>query len=74
MTLLVAGAMAAIGCWAGWTARDWVEAALVRYSELPDFPDSPEQRNALEWSQVPIHQKRQLALAMKKRDEGKDGL
>jgi len=73
MTLLVAGAMTVVGCWAGWSARDWIERALVRFSELPDFPDSPEKSNALEWSQVPIHQKRQLALAMKKRDENGSG-
>lgn len=69
MTLLVAGAMTVVGCWAGWSTRDWIERALVKFSELPDFPDAPEESNALYWSQVPVHQKRQLSIALTKRDK-----
>lgn len=64
MVMIAVAAIA--GVWLGWTARDWMHDFLVKCSELQDFPDAPEESNALYWSQVPVHQKRQLSIALKK--------
>lgn len=69
MTIAIIAAALIVGIWIGWTARDWMHDLLVKYSELPDFPDAPEESNALYWSQVPVHQKRQLSIALAKRDK-----
>lgn len=69
MIISIIAASLVVGVWAGWSARDWMVDLLSKYSELPDFPDAPEESNALYWSQVPVHQKRQLSIALTRRDK-----